>query len=143
MMSFDQKLKQLDRWFAHEGITDFSADEFMQPRRGDPPESILWHIIPTAKILQEARDALGPIHITNGYRSPDYNESIGGRPMSMHIQMNAADASPVAVSANELYKWLDAHPLANVMGLGRYRNFTHVDTRGILGRPHPSRWDNR
>ena len=44
--------------------------------------------------LDELRHMVGePLHITSSYRSPDYNESIGGAKKSMHLQGRAVDIS--------------------------------------------------
>lgn len=143
MSSFDAKLKHLEGLLAKAGVKHFFAHEFMQPKRGTPDDSLLWRIVPTAVVLDAARARLGPIHITNGYRSPEYNKQIGGQKNSLHIEMNAADASPVDASAGDLFRFLSKHPMAPCMGLGRYSNFVHLDTRGVLGRKIPARWDNR
>ncbi len=57
--------------------------------------------------------------------------------------MNAADVSPVHVPVKELWRFLEAHDWSHLMGLGRYNTFIHVDTRFLLGRKAPARWDNR
>jgi len=142
-MTFADKLELLDRMLDHEGVKDFHAYEFMQPKRGEPPVELLWHIVPTARVLQDARDAVGPIHVTNGYRDDAYNRKIGGQPRSLHKEMCAADVSPVKVSVKKLWAFLEAHPWAPWMGLGRYNTFVHLDTRFVIGRKAPARWDNR
>ena len=43
------------------------------------------------KILQPMRNALGPIRITSGYRSPALNRAIGGSTKSQHCKGQAAD----------------------------------------------------
>jgi hypothetical protein len=42
-------------------------------------------------VLQPARDALGPIIVTSGYRSPEVNVKIGGSKTSQHCLAQAAD----------------------------------------------------
>ena len=49
----------------------------------------LQHLV--SKILQPMRNALGPIRITSGYRSPAVNRAIGGSTKSQHCKGQAAD----------------------------------------------------
>lgn len=42
-------------------------------------------------VLQPARDALGPIKITSGFRSPEVNARVGGAPTSQHTKGEAVD----------------------------------------------------
>jgi hypothetical protein len=42
-------------------------------------------------VLQPARDSLGPIKVTSGYRSPAVNKKVGGSKTSQHVQGQAAD----------------------------------------------------
>jgi uncharacterized protein YcbK (DUF882 family) len=143
MMTFAELENELAELLRFEGVKHFNADEFMQERRGTPRREALWHIVPTVLLLEEARMKFGPIHVTNGFRDEAYNRKIGGKANSMHLRMNAADVSPVRVPASTLWKFLDAHPLAPMMGLGRYDTFVHIDTRGVLGEVAPARWDQR
>ena len=42
-------------------------------------------------LIQPIRDALGPIRITSGYRSPQLNRAIGGSSKSQHCKGQALD----------------------------------------------------
>ena len=42
-------------------------------------------------LIQPMRDALGPIRITSGYRSPELNRAIGGSKKSQHCHGQAID----------------------------------------------------
>ena len=56
--------------------------------------------------LEPAREALGGIRITSGYRCKPLNDAIGGAPNSQHIKGEAADIIPVAASLPVLFLWL-------------------------------------
>ena len=58
------------------------------------------------EILEPARQALGPIRITSGYRSPPLNTAIRGSRTSAHMQGYAADVNPLKVSKMEFAKWV-------------------------------------
>jgi len=84
--------------------------------------------------LELLRKMLGdrPIIISSGYRCPAHNKRVRGVPRSQHLYGTAADIyvrdvkpSKVAEVAEKVF-W-DG-------GLGRYSNFTHVDTRGRRAR---------
>ena len=140
--------RMLSAAFFHERITDFKPHEFIKPTAGYPPVQNLLHIVPTAKVLQALRDAgAGPITINSGYRSPDYNEQVGGSPGSQHIEFRAADIVARDWSPDQVANWLEQSTYRQFIGLGRYHTFTHVDTRHWPGNPEefdrPARWDNR
>ena len=58
------------------------------------------------QILQPARDALGPLTVTSGFRSEQVNRRVGGVPMSHHRLGYAADIIPVSVSARRFADWV-------------------------------------
>lgn len=125
----------LDKW----GVKNFSAKEFFY-RGGsdqrlqlntDPPASLWPNMEQTAKTLQEVRTRLGkPIRITSAYRSPAYNKRIGGVSNSTHVQFNALDL--VSDKPTALYLLLLDFRREGLFkgGLGLYRSFVHLDTRG-------------
>lgn len=47
-------------------------------------------------ILQPLRDAIGPVKVTSGFRSPAVNAQVGGSPHSQHLQGMAADIVSLA-----------------------------------------------
>ena len=55
--------------------------------------------------LQPARDALGPIFISSGYRPKELNRAIGGSATSAHVHGCAADISVVGHSPLEVAQW--------------------------------------
>ncbi len=60
-------------------------------------------------ILEPARAALGPLHITSGYRSPTLNYAVGGSTTSQHMHGEAADVIPFDCSLGDLYRWVYDH----------------------------------
>ncbi len=135
-MSNEQKFQRvLDRW----GVKHFAAKEFFY--RGasdeklnlntDPPAALWPNMERTAKVLDEARKRLGAsIRITSAYRSPAYNKRIGGVSNSTHVRFNATDL--VTAQPASLYLVLLDLRREGMFkgGLGLYRSFVHLDTRG-------------
>ncbi|MEL6221662.1 MAG: D-Ala-D-Ala carboxypeptidase family metallohydrolase [Cyanobacteria bacterium J06627_8] len=58
------------------------------------------------QILQPARDALGPLTVTSGFRSDQVNRRVGGVPMSDHRLGYAADIIPVSVGTRRFADWV-------------------------------------
>ena len=40
-----------------------------------------------------------PLYVTSGYRTPDYNRKVGGRPQSQHLQGRAVDVNVLRATA--------------------------------------------
>jgi hypothetical protein len=57
-------------------------------------------------ILQPARDALGPLKISSGFRSQELNDFVGGVANSDHRLGFAADVIPVSVGTRQLAEWV-------------------------------------
>lgn len=57
------------------------------------------------RTLEPAREALGPIRVTSGYRSLELNELVGGAEGSQHTKAEAADLVPVGVSLRKAFEW--------------------------------------
>lgn len=135
-MSNEEKFQQmLDKW----GVTHFTAKEFFY--RGasderlnlntDPPAELWPNMEQTSKVLEEARKRLGKsIRITSAYRSPAYNKRVGGVANSAHVKFNATDL--VTDKPAKLYLVLMDMRREGLFkgGLGLYRSFVHMDTRG-------------
>jgi len=127
--------RHLDKW----GVKHFTAREFFY--RGasdaklqlntDPPVELWRSMETTAKVLEEARKRLGaPIRLTSIFRSEAYNRRIGGVKNSSHCRFNAADC--VTEHPAKLYLLLMDMRREGMFkgGLGLYRSFVHLDTRG-------------
>ena len=86
------------------------------------------------KMVQAARDELGPIKINSACRCEEHNKSVGGSEQSQHIKGKAADLKPLHTTVDKLWQFLTAN-FPN-SGIGRYNTFVHVDSRG-----HKARWN--
>ena len=89
-------------------------------RRGivNEPDARQWRLLSlgAAQGLQPARDALGPLRITSGYRCSELNRAIGGSAKSDHmirvtpkgslVTAVAFDIVPLRVSMTHLFFWL-------------------------------------
>ena len=65
----------------------------------------------------------------SGYRCVKQNSKVGGVNDSQHTLGNAADVAPSKDrSIDQLYKILESIPVFNNGGIGKYKNFIHVDT---------------
>ena len=61
------------------------------------------------ELIQPMRDALGPIRVTSGYRSPQLNRAIGGSAKSQHCKGQALDLQfwkNGEMCNQEIYKWV-------------------------------------
>ena len=58
------------------------------------------------KILQPARNALGPLKISSGFRSAELNQLIGGSSTSDHRLGYAADVIPINTGTRDLAEWV-------------------------------------
>ncbi len=87
-----------------------------------------------ANKLQELRDKWGSININSGFRCAEHNKAIGGEDKSQHMLGNATDIVVPSKAPNDVQEALKDWN----GGLGRYKTFTHIDSRGSK-----ARWDLR
>lgn len=72
----------------------------------------------------------GTIVITSGYRSPEYNKSVGGAKDSFHTKGMAIDVYVPDVSPIKVAAWvLDNYSRINGLGIDVYRGYSHFDCR--------------
>ena len=82
------------------------------------------------------------LRMTCGHRCPKHNAAVGGAEQSVHLDF-ATDLQPWDRDADKLavlWAWATE---ANFDGMGLYNTFVHLDSRALLGRPAPARWDRR
>lgn len=127
--------KELDK----RKVKYFTADEVFFKGASDkklglntePPEHLWDNIWKTIEVADKARAKHGkPIKISSAYRTPKYNKAIGGASKSQHTSFHALDLGTSA--PKQLHKILtelrDKGEFKG--GLGLYKTFVHVDTRG-------------
>ncbi|MDP1994312.1 MAG: D-Ala-D-Ala carboxypeptidase family metallohydrolase [Ignavibacteria bacterium] len=144
--------------FEHE-IINFTASEVLHGNAiNSIPANLLPNIFPTLQILQKIRTAIKtPIIINSTFRTKEHNLSVGGKPNSLHLVFNEIDFSVPAYTRDELVHlhsqiltrkfahlcFFNEQPIMltpNLMGIGLYKTFIHIDTRGLLHRPSPALW---
>mgnify|MGYP003650361957 CR=1 FL=1 len=121
---------------------DFNFNEFQCNDNSAMPIWVQTNIKLLAEELQKLRDELGrPIRINSAYRSPEYNQKVGGAKNSQHLYGKAADIVVKNMNPDEVadaIEFLIEEGKLNIKGLGRYNSFTHVDIRD-----NKARWDYR
>jgi uncharacterized protein YcbK (DUF882 family) len=87
-----------------------------------------------ADILDDVRDHFGrPVRINSGCRCAAHNKRVGGSPGSQHVYGNAADFVVSDTPPSEVHEYLiGKYP--GRLGIGKYRTWTHVDTRERFAR---------
>jgi len=107
------------------------------PPSGDvePSEWLEWmpHVNPA--VLPEAREKLinlarslgRPIRLNSGYRTPEYNASVGGARNSMHVQRKAIDVQWPLSGTEGKRQFIQKAIDAGFTGIGCYNSFCHVD----------------
>ena len=131
------------------GTKNFSALEICDVGRRSggvvlsaPRQELLENAYYLIDVLEWLRveDGTAGVLVNSWYRSPLYNAAIGGVPYSMHLTLGASDIVKVGRSPSEVADMLEGHPDAKLLGIGRYKTFTHLDVRGMIGRLSPARW---
>lgn len=114
----------------------FSWSEFLH--EGIAIADVIYSPYQLVASLEIVRAFLGdrPIKITSGFRTPEHNKRVGGAPDSMHLKFLAADIQVKGLPPHVVYNKLDPWWPG---GLGKYKNFTHVDCRYLI-RENKARW---
>ena len=76
--------------------------------------------------LQPARDALGPVFISSGYRPELLNKAIGGSSTSAHVHGLAGDISVVDYSPLEVAEWYAASDVEFDQVIHEFGQWVHV-----------------
>lgn len=86
------------------------------------------------EVLEDVREHFGkPVIINSGLRCQTHNKRVGGAPKSQHLLGIAADIRVQGVDPSEVYNYLmQKYPLK--YGIGKYKNFTHIDVRSWRAR---------
>jgi uncharacterized protein YcbK (DUF882 family) len=118
----------------------FSKSEFDCNDGSEMPAEVFLNIEKLAKQLEVLRVFFDKsITINSGYRSPKYNEHIGGATKSQHLLGTASDIVVEGMKPSEVADAVEALiriGAVNFGGLGRYATFTHLDIRS-----HRARWN--
>jgi len=86
-------------------------------------------------LLEDVRSHFGsPVSISSSTRCTKHNDNEGGASGSLHLSGHAADITVKGVYAEAVYEYLNLCGYSDVIGLGSYEGFTHVDTRGKRAR---------
>jgi len=56
-----------------------------------------------AAVLAPLREKVGRLRVTSGFRSPEVNKAVGGKPSSQHLRGEAADIQPLDCSLDVLW----------------------------------------
>lgn len=117
---------------------NFNLAEF-HCRDGTPvPEKYMPNVRKLAANLQTLRDEIGePVHVNSGYRTPTYNERVGGKKNSQHLVAKAADITAKSYTPKKLAAVIERLIKDRRMlqgGIGLYPGFLHYDVRGTKAR---------
>jgi uncharacterized protein YcbK (DUF882 family) len=88
-------------------------------------------------VLETIRKHFGvPVTILSGARCVQYNKKVGGASKSIHkinaykTLSDAADIYVKGVPPKKVAKFIETLPYSDLLGIGIYKTFIHVDTRG-------------
>ena len=111
-----------------------------------PPPDFMLTALKLIDVLEWIRwyQGVAPVDVNSWHRSVAYNRAVGGGKRSVHLTAGAADITKRGWSPERVVlALLNDYPMADKLGLGLYKDFTHVDVRGMLGRRAPARWSGK
>lgn len=127
-------------WLTSKGLkygfaTEISAlaDRVTKGIRNDTPPVERWHrMLPTVDVVTAVRQQFGPTVINSAFRSMSYNIAVGGVGDSRHSQNDALDIACTNATPEQVGQYLKNLRATGAFsgGIGIYRTFVHVDTRG-------------
>lgn len=91
-------------------------------------------------VLQPARDALGPLSVSSGFRSGRVNRAVRGSKRSQHIRGEAADIRGIHVDLMTLGAWIEEHCELDQLIL-EFERWIHVSYRAGRNRKQVLRID--
>jgi hypothetical protein len=101
---------------------------------GTPSPEHWLRIVPTLRVLEHVRHRFGPTTLQSAYRSIPYNIAIGGVGDSRHSKNDAIDFRCRTGTPEQWAEFLRGLRKSKVFtgGIGTYKTFVHVDTRGTV-----------
>ena len=110
--------------------TNFKVSEFACKDGTD----VVFISMELVDILQKIRNHFGKaVNINSGYRTPAYNNKVGGATYSQHLYGTGADIYINGVSPKEVCKYVETL-LGDKGGIGEYSTFSHIDVREVKSR---------
>lgn len=82
------------------------------------------------KLVRVAEEFGDTLTITSAYRSPAYNEGVGGAKSSQHMKGNAVDVVMSSYNISERQRFIEIAINQGITGIGVYNTFTHIDIGG-------------
>jgi uncharacterized protein YcbK (DUF882 family) len=121
---------------------NFKLSEFACNDGTPVPSCLFDNVAELARNLQVLRDEVkAPIVINSGYRTPEHNASVGGKPHSMHLTAMAADIYVMGLNPVQVKSTIETLIASGKMaqgGIGLYKTFVHYDI--FYDGKHARRW---
>lgn len=142
MTDYERFLEGLQlRHFSPGEITSYAERERDGVKNALPARKLWENLVPTLWVVDQLRHLLGlPVTLTSIYRAPAYNAAVGGADFSFHMRNQAIDLQARDVPSWQVFDTLRDFRQSGAFtgGLGLYKTFVHIDTRG-----ENATWDRR